>query len=140
MMLTKTKATICCIALFSVAAIAADNRKEFKYTVGNDASVNVVNQFGTVTLKPSSGNQVVVVATTHSNKVEADCTQSGNRIDVRTHFLEKANDDDGRIDYEIQVPNGATVSAQVASGSLRAEHLNGDVTLRGDSASLEARD
>ncbi len=140
MMLTKTKTTICCIALFSAAAIAADNRKEFKYTVGSDASINVVNQFGTVTLKPSSGNQVLIVANAHSNKVEADCSQSGNRIDVRTHFLEKANDDEGKIDYEIQVPNGATVSAQVASGSVRAERLNGDVTLRGDSASLEARD
>src|SRR5437879_6078828 len=139
-MLTKTKTTICCIALFSAATFAADSRKEFKYTVGNGASINVVNQFGSVSLKPSTGNQVIVVATTHSSKVEADSSQSGNRIEVRTHFLEKANDDEGRIDYEIQVPNGATVSVQVASGSIRAEHLNGDVTLRGDSASLEARD
>jgi DUF4097 and DUF4098 domain-containing protein YvlB len=140
MTLTKTKTTICCIALLSVAAFAADNRKEFKYTVGNGASVNVVNQFGSVSLKPSAGNQVIVVATSHSSKVEPDSSQSGNRIEVRTHFLEKANDDEGKIDYEIEVPNGATVSAQVATGSVRAEHLNGDVTLRGDSASLEARD
>jgi DUF4097 and DUF4098 domain-containing protein YvlB len=139
MKLINAKTTICCITLVA-AALAADNRKEFKYTVGNGASVNVMNQFGTVTLKPASGNQVVVVANTHSNKVEADCSQSGNRIEVRTHFLEKANDDEGKIDYEIQVPNGATVSAQVANGSITAERLNGDVTLRGDSASLEAHD
>jgi DUF4097 and DUF4098 domain-containing protein YvlB len=140
MKITNTKKTICCVALLSIAAFAADNRKEFKYTVGNGASINVVNQFGSVTLRPSTGNQVIVVANPHSSKVEADSSQSGDRIEVRTHFLEKANDDDGKIDYEIQVPNGATVSAQVASGSIRAEHLNGDVTLRGDSASLEARD
>src|SRR3954467_1193528 len=139
MMLTKTR-TICCVALLSVAALAADNKREFKYTVGSGASINVTNQFGTVNLKPSSGNQVIIVATPHSNKVEADCCQSGNRIEVRTHFLDKASDDDGKIDYEIQVPNGATVSAQVASGSILAERLNGDVTLRGDSASLEARE
>jgi DUF4097 and DUF4098 domain-containing protein YvlB len=139
MKLINVKTTICCITLLS-AALAADNRKEFKYTVGNGASINVMNQFGTVTLKPASGNQVIVVANTHSNKVEADCSQSGNRIEVRTHFLEKADDDDGKIDYEIQIPNGATVTAQVASGSIRAERLNGDVTLKGDSASLEARD
>src|SRR3954468_5851186 len=132
--------TICCVAILSVAAFGADNKKEFKYIVRNGASINVMNQFGTVNLKPASGSQVIVVANSHSNKVEADCSQSGNRIEVRTHFLEKANDDEGKIDYEIQVPNGATVSAQVANGSITAEHLNGDVTLKGDSASLEARD
>jgi len=139
MKLTSAKITICCITLLS-AALAADSRKEFKYTVANGASVNVMNQFGTVSLRPASGNQVVVVANSHSDKVEADCTQSGNRIDVRTHFLQKANDDEGKVDYEIQVPNGATISAQVANGSITAENLNGDVTLRGDSASLEAHD
>jgi DUF4097 and DUF4098 domain-containing protein YvlB len=139
MKLINAKTIICCITLVA-AALAADNRKEFKYTVGNGASVNVMNQFGTVSLKPASGNQVVVVANTHSNKVEADCSQSGNRIEVRTHFLEKASDDDGKVDYEIQVPSGATVSAQVANGTITAERLNGDVTLRGDSASLEARE
>ena len=140
MKITNWKTIICCATLISVAAFAADSRKEFKYTVGNGASINVVNQFGSISLRPSSGSQVIVVANPHSSKVEADSSQSGDRIEVRTHFLEKANSDDGKIDYEIQVPSGATVSAQVASGSIRAEHLNGDVTLRGDSASLEARD
>lgn len=140
MKLTSAKTTICCIAVLSAAALAADNRKEFKYTVGNGASVNVMNQFGSVTLKPSSGNQVIVVANAHSNKVEADCSQSGNRVEVRTHFLDKASEDDGKIDYEILVPNGANVTAQVANGSIRAERIGGDVTLRSDGASLEARD
>jgi DUF4097 and DUF4098 domain-containing protein YvlB len=139
MKLINAKTIICCITLVS-AAMAADDRKEFKYAVGGGASVNVVNQFGSISLKPSSGNQVVVVAIPHSNKVEADSSQSGNRIEVRTHFLEKADENDGQIDYEIQVPNGANVTAQVASGSIRAERLGGDVNLRSDSASLEARD
>ncbi|MFL6301450.1 MAG: DUF4097 family beta strand repeat-containing protein [Terriglobales bacterium] len=129
-----------CVAIFSTYALAAGNRKEFKYTVkGENASINVVNQFGSVVLTPASGNQVIVSATTHSDNVEADSSQSGDRIEVRTHFLKDGNDSDGKVDYEIQVPNGATVSAQVASGSIRAEHLNGDVTLSGDSASIEAR-
>jgi DUF4097 and DUF4098 domain-containing protein YvlB len=63
----------------------------------------------------------------------------GNRIEVRTHFLDKAGDDEGKVDYEIQVPNGANVTVQVASGSIRAERIGGDVSLRSDSASLEAR-
>jgi len=127
------------IAVFSAYALAAGNRKEFKYIVGGNASVSVMNQFGSVILTPATGNQVIVTATTHSDQVEADSSQSGNRIEVRTHFLQSVSDADGKVDYEIQVPNGATVSAQVATGSIRAERLNGDVTLSGDSASLEAR-
>ena len=136
----RTNTIICSIALLTAAAVAADTRKEYKYTVGSGATVNVVNQFGSVSLRPASGNQVLIVATTHSNKVEADCDQMGNRIEVRTHFLEKAAEDDGKVDYEIQVPNGANVTAQVASGSIRAERIGGDVSLRSDTASLEARD
>ena len=133
------KRLIACVAVFSTYALAAGNRKEFKYTVGGNASVNVVNQFGSVTLIPATGSQVVVSATTHSDNVEADCSQSGDRVEVRTHFLQNVNDNDGKVDYEIQVPNGATVSAQVASGSISAQRLNGDVTLSADSASIEAR-
>lgn len=135
----QTASLIVCAALLSTYALAAGNRKDFKYTVGNNASVNVVNQFGSVTLTPATGNQVVIAASTHSDDVEADCSQNGNRIEVRTHFLKNANDSDGKVDYEIQVPNGAMVTAQVASGSIRAERLAGDVTLKGDSASIEAR-
>jgi DUF4097 and DUF4098 domain-containing protein YvlB len=134
------KRLIACVAVFSTYALAAGNHKEFKYTVGGNASVNVVNQFGSVTLVPATGNQVVISATTHSDNVEADCNQSGNRVEVRTHFLQDVNDNDGKVDYEIQVPSGATVSAQVASGSINAQRLNGDVTLSGDSASIEARE
>lgn len=137
---TNTKTIICSIALLTAAAVAADNRKEYKYTVGSGASINVVNQFGSVSLRPSTGNQFVIVATTHSSKVEAGCDQTGNRVEARTRFLGPANEDEGKVDYEIQVPNGATVSAQVASGSISAQGLNGDVTLRSDSAALEARD
>jgi len=133
------KRLIACVAVFSTFALAAGNRKEFKYAVGGNASVNVVNQFGSVTLIPATGSQVVVSATTHSDNVEADCSQSGDRVEVRTHFLQNVNDSDGKVDYEIQVPNGATVSAQVASGSISAQRLNGDVTLSADSASIEAR-
>ena len=61
MKITNWKTIICCATLISVAAFAADSRKEFKYTVGNGASINVVNQFGSISLKPSSGNQVIRV-------------------------------------------------------------------------------
>jgi hypothetical protein len=48
---------VLCIALASAYALAAGDRKEFKYTVGHDATVNIMNQFGSVNLTPATGNQ-----------------------------------------------------------------------------------
>ena len=64
----------------SAAAQSASQRKEFKYTVGAGAGVNIVNEFGAITIKASPGRQVVITGTPRSDKVEVDCSQSGNRI------------------------------------------------------------
>jgi DUF4097 and DUF4098 domain-containing protein YvlB len=122
------------------AAVAADNRKEFKYPTGPGTSITVVNEFGPVTLKPVAGRQALIIATIHSDKVEVVCSQTGNRIEARTHFLQKANDDEGRVEYEIAVPAGVAVVVRAATGPIEAEKLQGDVTLKGDAARVIARD
>ena len=124
---------------FTASAIAADTHKEFKYTVGPNATVSIVNEYGGISLKPSSGHQVLISATSHSDKVEVDSSQNGNRIEARTHFLQKASDQDGRIDYEVQVPADANVLIRSVNGPLRAENLKSDLTVRGDTASVDIR-
>ncbi|HKC70523.1 MAG TPA: hypothetical protein VKB60_02815, partial [Terriglobales bacterium] len=80
-------------------AAAAENRKEFHYNLGPHAAVSVLNEFGAVTITPSSDSQVGVVALVHSNKVEVDATQRGGRLELRTHFLQNATPEEGRVDY-----------------------------------------
>jgi DUF4097 and DUF4098 domain-containing protein YvlB len=129
---------VAAVAMASGAASA--QKKEFRYTVSPGASISVVNDFGPVTLRAGSGNQVVVVATPRSSKVEVDSTQYGNRVDVRTHFLQAVKPDEGRVDYEIQVPPDANVMVRASTGPVKVQGLNGDVSIEGDNSPIEVRD
>ena len=120
-------------------AFAAD-KKEFRYNVAAGATISVVNEYGPVTLTPTTGRQVIITATPSSNKVEVDASQNGPRIDVRTHFLQKAGPGDGRVEYQVQVPPGANLMVHSATGPITVSKVSGDLTLEGDNASVDVRD
>ncbi len=125
----------------TASVLLAAQKQEFRYSVGPGANVTIVNDYGRVTVTPSPVNQVVVSAVTSSNKVEIDKSQNGNRVDVRTHFLQRAGQDDGgRVDYDVQVPADAAVTVRTATGPIQVEKLRGDLTLDGDTAPIEVRD
>ena len=128
------------VLLGTASGWAAENRKEFKYAATPGSSVTIVNEFGPVTVKPAQGHQVLIVANTHSDKVEVDSSQTGNRIEARTHFLQKANEQEGLVSYEISVPAKVAVLVRAATGPIQAEKLQGDVTLKGDAARISVRD
>ncbi|MCI0351270.1 MAG: DUF4097 domain-containing protein [Acidobacteriales bacterium] len=133
-----------CVAsavLLSIASTwAAEARKEFKYTATPGSTVTIVNEFGPVTLKPAPGRQVLITATTHSDKVEVDSSQNGNRIEARTHFLKKADEQEGLVSYEVSIPANVAVLVRAATGPIQAEKLQGDMTLKGDAARISVRD
>ncbi len=133
------KWSLVAVGLLAIAAIAADNRREFRYTVGQGASVTVTNESGPVEVRGSAGRQVVIVATTHSDKVEVDCNQKGNRIQATTHFLQRGVGPD-RVDYQILVPPDTSVIVRAPSGPITAEKMRGDLTLEGDAAAIDVRD
>jgi DUF4097 and DUF4098 domain-containing protein YvlB len=134
------KSALVAMAFVATVALAADTKKEFKYTVGPKASVTIVNEYGPVSVKGVPGRQITITATTHSDKVEVDSSQSGNRAEVRTHFLQPASPDEGRVEYVVQVPTDASVSVRGSTGPYSAEKLRGDVILEGDMAKVEVRD
>jgi DUF4097 and DUF4098 domain-containing protein YvlB len=118
---------------------AAESKKDFHFALGPNAIVSIINQFGTVTVKPSSSNQVDVTATMHSNKVEVDPTRSGKRLEFRTHFLQTATPDDGRVDYEVKVPANTSVTVRSSTGPISAEGLHADVVVEGDAAQVRVK-
>ncbi|MGI9103324.1 MAG: DUF4097 family beta strand repeat-containing protein [Terriglobales bacterium] len=126
------------VLLFSTAAIA--QKKELRYTVGQGATVSVNNNSGSITVRPGSGAQVIVEATARSSKVEVDGAQSGNRVDLRTHFLQPATGEDARVDYDIQVPSGTNIVVHTAAGPVSVHDLKGDISVDGDNASVAVRD
>src|ERR1700693_6244417 len=96
--------------------------------------------YGSISVNPALTNTVVVNAILHSDKVEVDNVQNGNRVDIQSHLLAGADSESGRVDYVILVPADASVTLHSSTGSLRAEKLHGDVTLEGASATVDVRD
>jgi DUF4097 and DUF4098 domain-containing protein YvlB len=139
-MLSRSKLILAVIAVFMASTLLAQSKKEFHFTVAARAGISVVNPYGSITVKPSSGNAILVSAFLHSNKVEIDNNQSGNRVDITSHLLPGADTNSGRVDYEIQVPADASITLHSSTGTLRAEKLHGDVNLEGPAASVEVRD
>ncbi len=123
-----------------VGTLAAESHKELHFNVGPKAGISVNNPYGSISIKPSSGNTVVVNAVLHSDRVEVDNSQSGNRVEIQSHLLPGADADSGRVDYEILVPADASVTLHSNTGTLHAEKLHGDVTLEGAAATVDVRD
>jgi len=139
-MRTKRLKFLAALLLGTLPALAAENRKEFKYTPKPGSTITIINEYGPVTVKAAPGRQVVIAATTHSDKVEVDSSETGNRIEARTHFLQKASDDEGRVDYEVSVPANVAIVVRAATGPIQAEKLQSDLTLKGDAARIIVRD
>ena len=125
----------------AVSLASAQAKKELRYSVQPGVTVAIANDFGPVTVRATTtANQVLVTTTSRSNKVEVDGNQSGNRLDIRTHFLQKANADEGAVDYDVQVPTNAALVVRTAGGTVKVQNVSGDVTVESDTGSVDIRD
>ena len=120
--------------------LVAQAHKELRFSVGSKAGVSVNNPYGSIVVKPSPGNYVVINATLYSDKVEVDSNQSGNLVVIQSHLLNGATAENGRADYEIMVPADASVTLHSNTGPLRAEKLHGDMNFEGSAATVDVRD
>ena len=139
-MLSRRAAELITVTVIVAGTLVAESKKELHFTVGPRAGVSVINPYGSISVKPSLTNTVSVTAILHSDKVEVDNNQSGNRVDIRSHLLPGADAESGRVDYEILVPADASITLHSSTGSLHAEKLHGDVSLEGPGAQVDVRD
>jgi len=139
-MLSRRAAELITVTVIMAATLVAESKKEFHFTVGPRAGVSVINPYGSISVKPSLTNTVSITAILHSDKVEVDNNQSGNRVDIQSHLLSGADAESGRVDYEILVPADASITLHSSTGSLHAEKLHGDVSLEGPGAQVDVRD
>jgi DUF4097 and DUF4098 domain-containing protein YvlB len=139
-MLSKRAAELATVTVILAGTLVAQTKKEYHFTVGPRAGVSVMNPYGSISVKPSLNNTVLVTAVLHSDKVEVDNNQSGNRVDIQSHLLPGADAESGRVDYEILVPADASITLHSSTGTLRAEKLHGDVSLEGPGAEVDVRD
>ena len=128
------------LGVIVVGTLAAQTHKEYRYNVGPKARISVNDPYGAISVKPSTGNSVIVNAVLYSDKVEVDNTQTGSHLDVQSHLLAGATAETGRVDYDVFVPADATVTLHSSTGPLYAEKLHGDMTLEGSAAAVDIRD
>jgi len=121
-MVSKRTAKFLVIGVIVAGTLVAESKKEYHFTVGRRAGVSVMNPYGSISVKPSLNNTVVVNAVLHSDKVEVDKNQNGNRVDIQSHLLDGADADSGRVDYEVMVPADASITLHSSTGSLHAEN------------------
>jgi DUF4097 and DUF4098 domain-containing protein YvlB len=139
-MVSRRTAKLVTVGVLVAGALVAESKKEYHFTVGPKAGVSVMNPYGSISVRPSTNNTVVVNAVLHSDKVEVDNNQNGNRVDIQSHLLAGADAESGRVDYEVLVPVDASITLHSSTGSLHAEKLHGDVSLEGPGATVDVRD
>ena len=132
-------AIISLVVATCLATAVADTRKEYRFTVGPRANISVDTEYGAITVKPGNPNQVVVVAVLKSDKAEVDGSQKGNRIAIESRLLQGADQQTGRVDYELTVPPDASVNLRSSTGPMSAERLHGDLTFEGATAPVDVR-
>src|SRR5579859_3319330 len=104
----------------TAGALAAETHKEYRFNVGPKAGISVNNPYGSISVKPSTGNFVVIHAVLASDKVEVDNNVTDNRVEVISHLQPGADSHTGSVDYEILVPADASVTLHSSTGTLRA--------------------
>lgn len=127
-------------AVMASTLLSAQTPQHKTFACGPKPTVSVTNEYGPITVHAGAGNQVVVTYTLHSDKVEVDTNQSGDRITVESHMLAPVNNDAMRVDYEVLVPAGASVILRSISGPMSAENLRGEVSMAGEAANMDLRD
>ncbi len=133
------RAALAAAAVLLLSPTVFAQRKELRYTVGRGATISVNNESGPVVVHPGGGAQVIVAATPHSSKVEVDGAQNGDRVDVRTPVLQHPTPEEARVDYDVQVPAGASVIVRSGTGPVQVRDLTGAVSVDGDNSPVEIR-
>jgi DUF4097 and DUF4098 domain-containing protein YvlB len=131
-------------ALLSSSAYSVDLRKEFRLDVAPSGTVTLTNNAGSINLKSNNGHQVIIAYTAQSNKVEVDqsSTNDHRRLEITTHALpdQKPSADEARVDFEISVPAGVSITVNAATATITAENLSGDISLSSDTGQITAHD
>ncbi len=124
------------LAVFPVIALlaVAEEKKEFRFTVGPNAVISATNNCGSITVKASGNGEVVVTTVSHSDAVTFENEQHGNRIDLRASSRQQGA---SLADYIVSVPADSFVTLRSSDGRLHAEGLRGDVILETATAAVD---
>lgn len=125
-------------------ALADDTRSEARLDIAPGGTVNVVNSAGSVNLHSGNGRQVLVVMTSRSPKIEVDHTTTPDkkRVEIVSHVKpeQKPTAEEARVDFDISVPTGISVTVSTATAPITVDGISGEmVSLSSDTGQITVR-
>ncbi len=131
------------VALGALNAAGTDTRSEARLDIAPGGNLNIVSNGGSVTVHSGPGRQVTAVYVTHSDKIEVDRTVTPDkmRVDIRSHALpdRKPGPDEARVDYDVTVPAGVSVTVTTATAPITVDGVSGDLDLSSDTGQITVR-
>ena len=114
----------------TTAPAARPTKADFEWS-GAAAHVEVSTVLGDVRVVRSSGKEVRIRATKSGKdagevRIEADA--KGDRVVVAPQYP-KRGDNDARVDFVVEVPDGTTVEAQAVNGEIEAKGITAALSL-----------
>ena len=110
------------------AGLQAADRIEKIFPVSKNASLILTNYTGTVSVKGWQNSEIKLVYTKYSQNVEIDTESTPSKVKVTTHVLDKlAAADKARVDYQVFVPEEATLEIVNNMGTVDVENIKGAV-------------
>ena len=128
-MASKLRLRIVTVALLlSVCSLQAADRIEKVFPVSKNASLMLTNYTGTISVKGWQNSEVKVICTKYSKNVEIDTESTPSKVKVVTHVIDKlATADKARVDYQINVPEEASLEILNNMGTVDVENIKGAV-------------
>jgi hypothetical protein len=116
------------VFLVPVTCLQAADRMEKIFPVSKNASLMLTNYTGAVSVKGWQNSEVKVVYTRYSQNVEIDMESTPSKVKVVTHVLDKlAAAEKARVDYQVYVPEEATLEILNNMGTVNVENIKGGV-------------
>jgi DUF4097 and DUF4098 domain-containing protein YvlB len=136
-------ATLGFAALLTSSA-CCEGHKELRLDIAAGGAVTLTNSAGSINLKAGNGHQLIIDYTAQSNKVEVDqsATPDKRRIEITTHALpgQKPTADEARVDFDVSLPAGVSITVNAATATITAENLSGDISLSSDTGQITVHD
>jgi hypothetical protein len=110
--------------LSSPAVLAQSLLRTFTYDVSPRPVISVRNPYGKISVKPGTGNQVIATVAC-TDRVAVQGEQNGNM--VRFSAQQVVAGQASTADYELQVPEEATIIVTSSSGSITVWNVTGDL-------------
>src|SRR5215469_7382236 len=138
--LVRTAAAGIAVALWSINAVGADTRNEARLDIAPGGNLSIMSNSGSVKLHAGEGRQISGVYITHSDKIEVDHTVTADkmRVTIRSHVIpdQKPTADESRVDYDLTVPAGVSVTVTTATAPITIDGISGDLELASETGQI----